>query len=1004
MINAVDRVLCCFNRITPDDAGEEKVHIEKYIFKPDPFHRLVFTLDAAGLDKHELDIAFPRLLAELDLSPENQKLLLDQPIEKKFLMLKEQSAIREMYGIGDGKIAEKFLKIIQEDNLLDNGNNLHILEALFISLRTQSHSYVENFIKLDGSRHLRNLLSECRKRSGLEQHAATILLCFRVLLNSTVGRLAVLSSDETLRVIASSISLLSAKCKVLCYEILAGICLIPNGHQKVLHAITEARGILGERTRFQRLVDDIYRNYGSDRETERVRTAAMSLVNALLSSGSAENSVEFRMHLRFELLMLGLHNILEQLRTTSSAVLDDHFDLFEMSRQEDELYFARSDSGTSTPVDVENPTDIVDILLERLNNTVAMPHFISILQHLILVPTDNKHIHIWRLLDIALQQLVLQAKMDVCPDVQEPVVNIDMNKVLSRLHTQNEYDNLEKMYNELEEELRRERMNVIELQSRLADCDMRSIYSRTSGDSTDSTFPSDPCQSPSPSSSSVPPVCPPLLPPPPPPPSLLQLCLQGGRIATETIDMNEKMKKIPKSTMQLKTLNWIMIPKEKIFGTVWENIDEEKLYQQLDLDDIMKNFSISKISIDETESISETLRRQYRAETSISIIETRRAQNCTIMLSKLRLSNKQIKNAILSMDQCGELPRDMIEQMLKFLPTKEEILKLREIVDKYKTASVLSVADRFFYEISNVPRHEERLRCLHIISTYRERVDDVSNIVETVTNASAAVTGSKRLRQLLRMVLAMGNFLNCGKRNGNAYGFTLGSLRLLTEVRNSLRSDRNLLHYIVEQMENKKSDVLRLKRDLESVHQAARHSRKEIEQELCALRKSISIATEALRSSEAVNKQDVWNNECDRNVDRFVAVLKNFLNSAENEFAQVEKQYSEMNTKFRVCVRMFAEEPKTTSPDDFFGVISKFLTALTECHRQLWEERENLERIKKQTVARSILSKKSRQRDNRNRDFDQLVTALQSGEIFSEELTRLRTSFRSRKKLSQQII
>lgn len=57
----------------------------------------------------------------------------------------------------------------------------------------------------------------------------------------------------------------------------------------------------------------------------------------------------------------------------------------------------------------------------------------------------------------------------------------------------------------------------------------------------------------------------------------------------------------------------------------------------------------------------------------------------------------------------------------------------------------------------------------------------------------------------------------------NFVGFTLASLRLLTEVRNSLRSDRNLLHYIVEQIEYKKSDVLRLKRDLESVYQAARH-------------------------------------------------------------------------------------------------------------------------------------------------------------------------------------
>lgn len=83
------------------------------------------------------------------------------------------------------------------------------------------------------------------------------------------------------------------KFQVLCYEILAGICLIPNGHQKVLHAITKARGILGERTRFQRLVDDIYRTYRNDRETDRVRTAAMSLVNALLSSGSAQVFLPF---------------------------------------------------------------------------------------------------------------------------------------------------------------------------------------------------------------------------------------------------------------------------------------------------------------------------------------------------------------------------------------------------------------------------------------------------------------------------------------------------------------------------------------------------------------------------------------------------------------------------------------------------------------------------------------------------------------------------------------
>ncbi|VDN25193.1 unnamed protein product [Gongylonema pulchrum] len=141
--------------------------------------------------------------------------------------------------------------------------------------------------------------------------------------------------------------------------------------------------------------------------------------------------------------MLGLHSVLEQLRNSSSAVLNDHLDFFEMSRQEDEQHFARNgDSGTSTPVDVENPSDIVEMLMQRLSSTIAMPHFISVLQHLMLVPSDEKHVHLWR------------------------------------LHTQQEYDNLEKMYSELEEELRKERMNVVELQNRFSDFDGRSIYSR----------------------------------------------------------------------------------------------------------------------------------------------------------------------------------------------------------------------------------------------------------------------------------------------------------------------------------------------------------------------------------------------------------------------------------------------------------------------------------------------------------------------------------------------
>lgn len=58
------------------------------------------------------------------------------------------------------------------------------LEALAVSLRTESLSYVQQFIDLDGITLLTRILAETR--NGADCLALPILTCFKALLNSSV--------------------------------------------------------------------------------------------------------------------------------------------------------------------------------------------------------------------------------------------------------------------------------------------------------------------------------------------------------------------------------------------------------------------------------------------------------------------------------------------------------------------------------------------------------------------------------------------------------------------------------------------------------------------------------------------------------------------------------------------------------------------------------------------------------------------------------------------------
>ena len=121
----------------------------------------------------------------------------------------------------------------------------------------------------------------------------------------------------------------------------------------------------------------------------------------------------------------------------------------------------------------------------------------------------------------------------------------------------------------------------------------------------------------------------------------------------------------------------------------------------MDLKDFERTFSAYQPR-DQDGSPTETLKRRSKILSGerpkeLSMIDGRRAQNCTILLSKMKMSDSQIHKVILTMDRENKLNKDILEQMLKYVPTSSE----RELLESHVSEKEkFARADKFLLEMS----------------------------------------------------------------------------------------------------------------------------------------------------------------------------------------------------------------------------------------------------------------------------------------------------------------
>ncbi|XWS54296.1 hypothetical protein CRYUN_Cryun10bG0078200 [Craigia yunnanensis] len=177
----------------------------------------------------------------------------------------------------------------------------------------------------------------------------------------------------------------------------------------------------------------------------------------------------------------------------------------------------------------------------------------------------------------------------------------------------------------------------------------------------------------------------------------------------------------------------------------------------------------------------------------IQIIDTRKAQNLSILLRALNVTTEEVVDAL---REGNELPAELLQTLQKMAPTTEEELKLRLFTGD---VSQLGPAERFHKILVEIPFAFKRIESLLFMSTFHEEVTGIKESFATLEVACTKLKSSRLFLKLLEAVLKTGNRMNDGTYRSGAPAFKLDTLLKLSDVK-GIDGKTTLLHFVVQEI------------------------------------------------------------------------------------------------------------------------------------------------------------------------------------------------------------
>nr|XP_020653646.1 formin-like protein 1 isoform X3 [Pogona vitticeps] len=920
----------------------------------------------------ELEERFSHVLNSMNLPPDKMKLLSQYDNEKKWELICDQERfqvknppsayIQKLKSYLDtGGFSGKFKRRVQEST--------QVLRELEISLRT-------NHIGFNPA-HSRKALRNSRIVSQKDD-VHVCIMCLRAIMNYQSGFSLVMNHPTCVNEITLSLNNKNPRTKALVLELLAAVCLVRGGHDIILAAFDNFKEVCGEKNRFEKLME-YFRNEDTNID---FMVACMQFINIVVHS--VEN-MNFRVFLQYEFTQLALDEYLERLRYTESdklqvqiqAYLDNIFDVGALLED--------TETKNAVLEHVEDLQEEVSQLTERLQDAEneSMAKVAELEKQLCQSRRELEAVRVRSTSDEQTsQEQVNKTKSPRTPPLlpKQPSQGAEetpSNSALERKLEELEDKGLIRILRGPDGDA----IMGIEVIPVVVETTIASSITIEAPSSTSTDFPS-PSTSPVPSSAPEippppplpfaeesspkvippsqvegsplvpppPPLAPPLpganepppapplpgvtdtaqppppppplpavdgpVPPPPPPPPMANGANLPGVAGSSAV----KIKKPIQTKFRMPIFNWVALKPNQINGTVFNELNDEKILQELDMNDFEEQFK-TRAQGPAREISTLKAKVAQKAPSKVTLIECNRAKNLAITLRKGGLTIDSICKAIQTYD-LQSLSLDFLELLMRFIPTEYELTMIRKYEKEQRPLEELSDEDQFMIKFSKIPRLAERMNIMTFLGNFGDTVQLLLPQLNAVIAASMSLKSSTKLRQILEIVLAFGNYLNSSKR-GAAYGFRLQSLDALLDMKSTDRK-QTLLHYIVRVIQEKYPDLLNFSSELHFLDKAATVSLDSVFQDVRGLQRGME-----LTRKEFMRQDDS-------------AVLKDFLKANTEVMEKLQADSKTAQEAYESTVEFFGENPKTTPPTMFFPTFVRFVKAYKKAEDDilLWKKQE----------------------------------------------------------------